>query len=80
MLANKPREKWYFKTSALVIAFLCIGPFVLPSVWLNPRFNPKTKIIISAIIIILTYCLGVLLFGSLKSITSYYQTTFQGLP
>lgn len=79
MLVNKPREKWYFKSSALIIAFLCIGPLVLPLVWLNPRFTQKTKIIISAIIVALSYFLGALFFNSLKSISSYYETLFQGL-
>jgi len=80
MLVNKPQGKWYFKTSTLVIAFLCIGPFALPLVWFNPRFSQKAKIIISAIIIILSYFLGVLLFNSLKSIISYYRIIFEGFP
>lgn len=75
---NKPQEKWYFKTSVLVIAFLCIGPFALPLAWLNPRFSPKAKIIISAIIIILSYFLGAVLFNSLQSIIRYYKMIFQG--
>ncbi len=75
---NKPQEKWYFKTSVLVIAFLCIGPFALPLVWFNPRFSPKAKIIISAIIIILSYFLGAVLFNSLQSIIRYYKIIFQG--
>jgi len=78
MLVSKPQEKWYFKTSILIIAFLCVGPFALPLIWFNPRFSPKAKIIISAIIIILSYYLGSLLFSSLKSITRYYKAIFQG--
>ncbi len=77
MLVNKPKEQWYSRTSVLVIAFLCVGPFALPLVWFNPRFSTKVKIIISIIIIVLSYFLGVLLFNSLKSISSYYQTIFR---
>ncbi len=73
---NKPKEKWYFKTSTLITAFLCVGPFALPLVWFNPRFSPKAKIIISAITITLTYYLGVLFLDSLKSISNYYKTIF----
>jgi len=73
---DKPKEKWYFKASTLIISFLCVGPFTLPLVWLNPRFSQKVKIIISVIIIVLSYYLGVLLFGSLKSIGNYYKTLF----
>jgi len=78
MLVDKQQVKWYFKTTTLVIAFLCVGPLVLPLIWFNPRFNPKAKIIISAVIIILTYLLGVMLSNSLKSIISYYKIIFSG--
>jgi len=73
MLDKKTQEKLYFKTPALIIAFLCIGPFALPLVWLNPRFSKKSKIIISVIVIILTYFLGIMLANSIKSISKYYQ-------
>ena len=76
MLVNKPQERWYFKTSILVIAFLCIGPFALPLVWFNPRFSPKVKIIISIIIIILSYYLGLVVSDSLHSIARYYKLIF----
>lgn len=77
MLDKRQQDKWYFKTSALIIAFLCIGPFALPLLWLNPRFSQKNKIIISAIVIILSYYLGILLVNFLKSINTYYQTIFK---
>ncbi len=70
---NKDNPKWYFKSWSLVISFLCVGPFMLPLVWTNPRFSKQAKIIISLIIIILTYFLTSLLLDSLKSINSYYQ-------
>jgi len=73
VIDGKPQEKWYFKNSLLVIAFLCVGPLALPLLWLNPRFSQKTKIIASVIIIILSYYLGILFFSSLKSISQYYQ-------
>lgn len=76
-LGKKPKEKWYFKTNILIIAFLCIGPLILPLVWFNPRFNKNQKIVISAIVIILSYLFGMLFVNSLKSIFSYYQQLFQ---
>ncbi len=77
MLVNKPREKWYFKASTMVIAFLCIGPFALPLIWFNPRFNQVQKILISSSIIVITCFLGILMFNSIKNITSYYKTILQ---
>ncbi len=76
-LEKKPQIKWYFKTHCLVIAFLGVGPFALPLVWFNPRFSRKTKILISVIVIILSYFLGILVANSLKTINSYYQLIFQ---
>jgi DNA-directed RNA polymerase subunit RPC12/RpoP len=76
MLVSKPQEKWYFKVSTLIIAFVSIGPFALPLVWFNPRFSLNRKIIISALVIILSLYMGVLLFNSLKAIDRYYRTIF----
>ena len=72
-LEKRPEDKWYFKTYTLVIAFLCVGPLALPLFWVNPRFNQKTKIIISIIVIILSYFLWVVFINSLRSINEYYQ-------
>jgi len=74
----KPREKWYFRTSALIIVFLCVGPFVLPLVWFNPRFSLITKAVISFIIIVLSYFMGFLFFSSLRSIGCYYNAISKG--
>ena len=54
---NKPAEKgkkWYFSTSAVVIALLCLGPLALPLVWVNPRYNPVAKIIVTLVVIAVT--------------------------
>lgn len=77
-LENKPQEtQWYFKVPLIVTAFLCVGPLVLPLVWLNPRFSRKTKIVVTLIIIILSWCLGVLFAKSLSSIRQYYDLLLQ---
>jgi len=70
---NQEPKKWYFRTWALVVSFLSVGPFMLPLVWVNPSLSKKTKIIISAIIIILSYLLLVVFLKSLKSLGDYYQ-------
>lgn len=50
----KPRPKWYYSSSTLLTAILCIGPLALPLVWLNPRFKGLTKILITVGVIALT--------------------------
>ncbi len=77
MLDKKTQEKLYFKTPALIIAFLCIGPFALPLVWLNPRFSQKKKVIVTIVIIILSYFLGSLFINSLRSLKQYYGVILQ---
>ena len=76
-LIKTPQAKWYFKTYALIVIFLCIGPFVLPLVWFNPNFSRKKKIVISIIILILSYFIVIFLTNSLKTLSSYYQQVFQ---
>jgi hypothetical protein len=77
MIEEKPQEtKWYFKTSWIVTAFLCVGPLALPLVLLNPRLSRKTKTIVTIITIILSWCLGILLSNSLKSLKEYYGIVF----
>lgn len=77
-LKSELQAKWYFRTNILVISFLCIGPFALPLVWLNPRFTKRTKTIISIIVISISCLLGTLMANSLKRIIEYYQIAFQG--
>ena len=54
---NRPavsQSKWYFSTSALVMATLCLGPLAVPLVWLNPRYRITSKVLITSAIIGLT--------------------------
>jgi len=67
------KEKWYLKTSVLVLAFLCVGPFALPLLWINPHYSLKMKIFVSAIVIILTYYMIAVTVSSVKNIMSYYN-------
>ena len=77
MLKEKPAVKWYFKTTPIVIAFLCVGPLALPLVWFHPRLSKGKKTILTIIILILSYILGRLFIDSLKSLKEYYRAIFQ---
>jgi hypothetical protein len=57
---GRPKTKWYFATSAVVIAVLCLGPLALPLVWLNPRYKTTTKVVVTVLIIALTALLSYL--------------------
>lgn len=56
----RPR-KWYFATGTLVMALLCLGPLALPLAWLNPRYKPLTKVLITMIVLTLTAACSYLL-------------------
>ena len=47
----KPKTKWYFSTSAVVIGLLLAGPLALPLVWRNPKYELITKVIITIVVI-----------------------------
>jgi hypothetical protein len=46
--------KWNFTILATVMALLCLGPMALPVVWLNRRYKPATKVIISVVVLCVT--------------------------
>ena len=52
--AGKPTTKWYFTTTAVVVALLCVGPLALSLVWFNPRYKIITKLVVTALVIALT--------------------------
>ncbi|MCD6175551.1 MAG: zinc ribbon domain-containing protein [Planctomycetes bacterium] len=51
---NKPKIKWYFSTSTIVIALLCVGPLALPLVWFRPGSKIVTKIGVTVVVIVAT--------------------------
>jgi len=58
--AGKPTTKWYFTTTAVVVALLCVGPLALSLVWFNPRYKIVTKAVVTVLVIVFTFLLGYL--------------------
>lgn len=75
-LEKKPQGKWYFKTSVFVVTLLCVGPLALPLLWFNPKVSKRNKVIVTVIVLILTYYLAILMRASLKLISDYYKQVF----
>ncbi len=73
----KKIKRWYFQPVGMAILFIAVGPLALPIVWLNPDLNRNQKLLISAVVIGLSWILGTLVANSLKNIISYYQLMFQ---
>ena len=72
-VGQKPGIKWYLRPVAVVIAIFALGPFALPLVWSNPRYDKKTRIVITSIVIAATYLLGIMVVRSIKPLLSYYR-------
>ena len=70
-------SKWYFRTYAYILAFLCVGPFALPMVWVNPRYSTAKKIFITAVTLIISCFIFTLLVKSTMSIYNYYNQILQ---
>lgn len=74
---NLDPSKWYFRTYAFVMAFLCIGPLALPLVWINPRYKRSKKIFITVVTLLMCYIVFALMAKSTESIYNYYNQVLQ---
>ena len=60
------KTKWYFKTTTLIIGFLCVGPLVIPLIWLNPHYQKWLKIVLTVICLIAGYYMVIALMDSIR--------------
>jgi len=68
------RKSWLFsRLTPLVVLLLTLGPFALPFVWLHPHLSGRKKAIITAIVVLATYALSLLLLSSFDFLQRYYQ-------
>ena len=72
-LAPQEDVKWYFRKSFVVFAFLCVGPFALPLVWLHPRTPRAWKIGLTIGILALSLLLLPIILRSIDAIGDYYK-------
>ena len=70
---GKFKAKWYFSTSAVVIALLVVGPLALPLVWFNPRYKIITKVVVTVIVIALTILFSYLLGYIYRNLTEQIE-------
>lgn len=62
---------WYFRTSAIVLAVLCVGPLALPLIWWRPNTSPAWKIGWTIAVLALTWLSAVALQRSLDVLREY---------
>lgn len=64
---------WYFKTSSIIVAICTVGPFALPLVLFHPKYSMTKKVVISAILLVVTYFVGVATAKAINSLMEYYK-------
>lgn len=69
---SKTKPKWFFKKSSLIVGFLMVGPFILPLIWLNPKYSNSKKILLSGVVIVVSIILTQLVMRSFQNIQEYY--------
>lgn len=69
----KQDEKWYLKAGFVFPLFLFVGPLALPLIWINPAYSRNKKIVITVVVLVISYILGELVKSAVSSIGSYYE-------
>lgn len=69
---QKKKVPWYLRPGWLVASVLCVGPLAIPLFWVHPNFNLRKKIVWTAVVIILTWAMWILMQKSVQSISDYY--------
>ena len=68
-----PAVKWYFRTSFIIFALCCVGPFALPLIWWHPKASRGWKIGLTAVILGLSWVLYRITAESIQTIREYYR-------
>ena len=73
-LVPKPKKaSWFFSFSAIFFGFCFVGPLVLPLVWLNPRLSKVSKLLITVIILAVSWLLFKALANFWVVLKQYYD-------
>ncbi len=67
------KTPWYARTVTLVVSFLAVGPFALPLVWFNPVYSRRKKIIVTVIVLVLTFVLVAVFLRAVGNLVDYYK-------
>jgi len=65
--------QWYYRTSSIVMAVFCVGPFALPLIWWNPQIPRAWKIVLTIGILVLSWFLLQATLNSIETLKQYYE-------
>lgn len=54
-VAAKSSVPWYCNTGFIIVTFLTVPPFALPSIWLHPKLHLFWKVVFTVIILLLCW-------------------------
>jgi hypothetical protein len=70
---QKAERPWYFRDMTVISMHLLLLFLALPLVWFNPYYSRQTKIIVSVLVVVLSWGLGLVMSKAVSSITNYYS-------
>jgi len=76
-----PREPWIYRTGSLVFLFTCVGPLMLPLIWMRPNRTLVSRITGTLFVLAGTLLLVLLLVKSFQALKESYEllnSIFQG--
>ncbi len=76
--AASDKVPWYLRPTSLVIAFCCVGPFMLPLVWIHPRWSSLFKGVVTAIVLLATWAIWLAVSAALQSLRHSYDLLMGG--
>ena len=71
--APKDTIAWYFKPGMLVVAFLVVGPLMLPLLWLNPHVSRRSKLVWTVVILVVSLVLILSTIKAISTLIEYYR-------
>ena len=71
--SQKESLPWYFKSGSVILTILTVGPLALPLIWFHPRYSLTKKMVITGIVLVLTYYVSVITAKAIHSIMEYYK-------
>ncbi|OGS05509.1 MAG: hypothetical protein A3G41_02545 [Elusimicrobia bacterium RIFCSPLOWO2_12_FULL_59_9] len=73
MLGDARKPPWYLRPGFLLLAFLCVGPLMLPLVWLHPGMGRAKKAYYTFLIAAVSAVLGWAATRSISHLRDYYN-------
>ena len=73
--AMPPKERlpFYFRTGFIVVAFCCVGPFMLPLVWFRPKLSAVWKVLWTLLAAVLSWGMYASMQHSYDVLQEYYD-------